>query len=818
MDHLIRDVSYGFRGLWRDRAFAVTTIATLGVALGLATAVFIIFNAYVLRPYAVRDPYSLHEIRWRSQNASGRLFRWGDYQELQSQQALFDGIIAERNRPVAFEARTIVAAFVSGNYFENLGARIHLGRQLAAFDATTPGSAPVAVLSHKTWTALFEGDVSVIGREIRLNNQVVTIVGVTAKEFIGINDTPPDLWMPVTMHGEIIRQDLFGTNQPRELALIGRLRAGVTAAQAEAALTPLIPRLVERTDSVRAEILPQATPASLSLEEIAVLSPVFASFVLVLLAASANVTNVMLARANVRQREIGIRLSVGASRGRVVRQLFTEGMLISVLAGIVGLALGSLVTRTGLNAFVLALPSAAAVTRIIPLDFDHRVFAFTFLVAGATTVLFALMPALHATRMTLTGALRGELSGSVRGATLRNFLVASQVAVSVVLLIGAATLVRNGLNIESTELGLRTAGVISVSQDAPGENLLAQAAELLRNEPRVSQVAVASGIPLHGQFPKVPLRATSDSPVVITSYMFVSPEYFPTVSVPILRGRPFSADEARSEAKVGILSASAARSLWPDEEPIGKTIQVWIAPEPRSDLMTRRELASTADVARQSETVTVIGIAGDVVSGLIYEGRDRSHLYLPTSAGAQHAKALLVGARSIQDLRPESLQALLQNIHPNPLAFDAMTLDDALAIQRFPLMVASWIGLVLSGVALILSVSGLYGVVTHSVSQRTREIGIRMALGASSAAVVRMLMTQSGRLVAVGGGVGLVFSLGVLSILRALLVKLDNLYLLDAAAVISSALLIGAAAAIATYYPARRASTIEPSEVLRAEG
>jgi hypothetical protein len=299
--------------------------------------------------------------------------------------------------------------------------------------------------------------------------------------------------------------------------------------------------------------------------------------------------------------------------------------------------------------------------------------------------------------------------------------------------------------------------------------------------------------------------------------MFVSPEYFSTVSVPIVRGRPFSADEGRAEAKVGIVSASAARSLWPNEEPIGKTIQVWIAPEPRPDLSRHRELASTADVVRQSETVTVIGIAGDVVSGLVYEGRDRSHLYLPTSAGAQHAKALLVRPRSIQDLRPESLQALLQTIHPNPLAFDAMTLDDALALQRLPLMVASWIGLVLSGVALLLSVSGLYGVVTHSVSQRTREIGIRMALGATSAAVVRMLMAQSGRLVAVGGGTGLVFSVGLLSILRTLLVKLDNVYLLDVAAVTASTLLIGAAAAIATYYPARRAAYIEPSVTLRSE-
>ena len=524
----------------------------------------------------------------------------------------------------------------------------------------------------------------------------------------------------------------------------------------------------------------------------------------------------MLARANMRQREIGIRLSIGASRGRVVRQLLTEGLVVSALAGMVGLALASLVIRTGLAVFFLALPSAAALTRVVPLDFDYRVFLFTFAVAAATTVLFALLPALHATRVTLTGALRGELGGAVRGSTLRSFLVASQVTVSLVLLVGAATLMRNGSAIGSTDLGLQTAGIFSIQQDARGENLIPQAATLLTNEPRVADVAVTSSNPLHGQLPKLPLRASSGSEVVVTSYMFVSPEYFSTVGIPVLRGRKFSADEGRTEAKVGVLSAAAARRLWPNEDPIGKTIQVWIAPETRPDLHTKRELVGSEDIARQSSAVTVIGIASDVVSGLVYEGRDRAHLYLPTAATAPHAKALLVRGRSPQELRPDTLQTLLQAVHPNLLAFDVMPLADALAIQMFPLMVASWIGLVLSGVALALSVSGLYGVVTHSVSQRTREIGIRMALGASSAAVVRLLMTQSGRLVAVGGGVGLIVSLAVLSILKAL-VKLDNVSLLDAGAFATSVALIGAAAGIATYYPARRASHIDPAETLRAD-
>jgi hypothetical protein len=177
VEHLTRDVIYAWRGLWRERAFALTTVTTLAVALALVTVVFTIFNAYVLRPYAVRDPYSLHEIRWRSQGGSGRMFRWSDYEELRSQRAVFDDVIAERNRSLMWEGRRLLAGFVSGNYFESLGGRIHLGRPLAEFDATAPGASPVAVLSYQAWQALFDGDSAALGREIRLNDQTLTVVG-----------------------------------------------------------------------------------------------------------------------------------------------------------------------------------------------------------------------------------------------------------------------------------------------------------------------------------------------------------------------------------------------------------------------------------------------------------------------------------------------------------------------------------------------------------------------------------------------------------------------------------------------------------------
>src|SRR6185436_4700599 len=316
-----------------------------------------------------------------------------------------------------------------------LGGGVLIGRTLAEFDARFDNSNPVVVLSHNAWTRRYDGDPAIIGRTIRLNDQLATIVGVMQEEFFGLNDTPPDAWVPVTMHPSVMKQDLFGVKQPRELALIARLRPEVTAEQVVSALSPHMARLSEREGTVRAEVLPQATPAPLTPGLVARLSPVFAAFGLVLIAACANVSNVMLARANTRQREIGIRLALGARRWRVVRQLLIEGLLIAGISGVLALGFASLVLRAGLAIFFMSLPpSFAAIARVLPLEVDHRVFLFTLIVAGIATIMFALLPALHGTRLTLTSALRGELSSGVRGSRLRNALVISQVAVSVVLI------------------------------------------------------------------------------------------------------------------------------------------------------------------------------------------------------------------------------------------------------------------------------------------------------------------------------------------------------------------------------------------------
>lgn len=818
VEQLRQDLRYGVRTLFADRTFSIATIGTLAVALALVTVVFAIFNAYVLRPYAVRDPYSLHELRWQSQDAGGRTFRWRDYQELLTRTDLFETVIAERNREVTRGNQPVLAAFVSGNYFDDLGARVSLGRGLAEFDARSPGDAPVAVLSDDAWRRLFDRDPAVLGRELRLNDRVFSVIGVAHRQFTGLNDSPPDVWVPVTMHAAVMTLDLFRGEQPRELALIARLQPHVTPAQAEEALGEFMTRVMERNGPVRPQVLLHATPAPLTLELMLVLAPIFGAFGLVLVAACANVSNLMLARGQARYRDIAVRLSLGASRGRVVRQMLTEGLLLAVVAGLAAIGLASLILELGLTVLFQTLPpSSAAMTRVVPLDLDHRVFGFTFLIAALTTVMFALLPSLQATNLSLTQALRGEMRSGRRGSRLRSILVAGQVAVSLMLLIGAVTFARNSALAAGAPLGIETDGAVSVQRRIVPRSAIPGAVDALANDPAVASVAVVSSMPLGEQVPRTPMQASGSDRITGVSLLHVSPPYFDLLGVSVPRGRQFNEDEGRAEAPVGVVSAAGAAALWPGEDPLGKTVRVFTAPVQRPDLtMARRSLVSGTDIAREGVDVTIVGVAEDVVSGMIYEGQTPL-LYMPTSAIGSKASSILARMRAAGDTTPEQLQKLFTRAQISPISFEAYPLNEALALQLYPLRVSSWISMVLSSIALTLSVSGIFGVVAYALSRRTREIGIRTALGATPGAVVRLVMRQSSRLVIAGSLAGFLISFTVLAALRAM-VTLPGLRLLDPVAFIGSVAIVAAAAIAATFVPARRAGRVDPVRALRAEG
>jgi putative ABC transport system permease protein len=329
-------------------------------------------------------------------------------------------------------------------------------------------------------------------------------------------------------------------------------------------------------------------------------------------------------------------------------------------------------------------------------------------------------------------------------------------------------------------------------------------------------VVAANRIPLFGEPPAVPLLQPTG--VVRASYNFVSPDYFSLLGIQILRGRGFSAEEARQESPVVVVSAAAATKLWPGEDPIGKTLRLNIEPAgTRLQVAeTVHDLRKVGDESKHAIVATVVGVATDAVSGFVYIGTDHAHVYLPTSAGGTRADALMVRPRAV-GVPMEQLKTILQRAHPDPMAFDLLPLDDIVQLQMFPLRAASGIGSLLSAVALALSISGLYGVLTYTFGQRTQEIGIRLALGASTPAIRQLVFAESLRRAAVGIALGLLTGFTVMKLLSTV-VRLDNVSVIDPCAFVISSVLIGSAVGLASYGPARRASRIDPSAMLRADG
>ena len=804
LEHFTRDLKYGARALWHSPSFLFTTVLTLTVALSLVTVAFAIFNAYVLRPFAVKDPGSLHRVAWRAPDSGGQQFRWEDYEALRRQRsASLPAVIAEYMRLVSSGGRALAVAFVSDNYFESLAPRMLLGRGLGPTDA----HAHAVVLSHQAWSRVFAADPAALGRDIDLDGRRFTVVGILHPEFGGLDEYPRDAWVPYSTYRDM-RPVPAGTVPVRDVEILVRLNPDVALARAEAELKPFAARMADRTKvpaDLRTILIPNATANAISVELLAVLSPVFAAFGLVLLAACANVSNVMLARAVSRQREIAVRLSLGATRGRVVRQLLTEGLFIAVLAGAAALALAAWLLRAGVVALFSTLPpTLAALMRVVPLSLDSRVFLFALVVAAATTLAFALVPALQASRQRLTDALHGQRSGTRSAARLRSALVVAQVAVSLVLVVAALTLAGNFRSLGALDLGYQTRGVSSINIRGDDAQILGRLTDVLSADPRIVELAVTGGNPLFIPSRNVAARPSVAAQAVATRYSFVSPEYFTILRIPIARGRAFTSEEASAAAPVTIVSEATARAFWPNANPIGQTIAI-----ERANGRPVEEIDGYTDV-------TVVGIVPDVVTGLLVNGKDANHMYMPVHARHPEAAALLMRPRSASEFRGGALQELFRRTGVDAETFETVPLDEMRDAQMYPLRAAAWVGGILGVIALILSISGLYGVLSYTLSQRTREIGIRMALGATAGAVVALVMRQSVRLAGIGAIVGLGIAFTALKFLSSV-VRLKEVSLLDAAPFAAALVLVLAATALAAYAPARRATRVDPAETLRAE-
>jgi hypothetical protein len=406
--------------------------------------------------------------------------------------------------------------------------------------------------------------------------------------------------------------------------------------------------------------------------------------------------------------------------------------------------------------------------------------------------------------MSLTDALRGPGGSPRRGSRARNALVVGQVAVAVVLVVLAVTLARSGAAVGAIDLGFDTDGVMSVNVRGEQDDLARPLADALAADPRVSEVAVTSGNPLFNNMATVAAAAAGTLATTHTPTTFVSPEFFSILRIPILRGRAFRPDEARSAARVAIVSAATAKAFWPGADPIGKTIRI-----ERADGRPVDELLDYPEV-------TVVGTVGDIVTGMMIAGRDAGHIYLPMTSANAHATAILIRGRADRRLGADAMQEMFRRVAPDPQIFEVLPLADMRTVQMYPLWAASSVGALLGVVALVLSVSGLYGVLTYTVSRRTREIGIRMALGATARAVVRLVLEQSARLAGIGALVGVVVTFVAMKLL-ATIIRFTTISLVDVAAFAAGVTLIGAATILAAYRPARRAAGVDPAQTLRCD-
>ena len=724
---------------------------------------------------------------------------------MRSQHSVFSDVLATMESTMRFENRSLRGRLVSGNYFSMLGVDTALGRPILPDDATVPGSQPVLVLSYTAWKNYFGEDPGVIGRKVLVRGSTFEVIGVTRPEFSGLDSSPSDFYIPLTMVSVLSRpDDLFGPAKPAMLEVIGRLRPGVSVKQATAAITSLIRSLTEHLPEGKQAgsswLSSKATPFELTPGILMAYAPLFAAFGLVLVIACANVSNMMLARAMARQREIGVRLALGAGRIRLVRQLLTESFLLAILAGALGMACAYWTVHGALRLFLDNMPAASfpGNQRFLDLAIDHRVVYFAVLVAALATIAFGLVPALQASALGLTSALRGEFGGAFRSSRLRNSLVICQVTLCLVFLVLAASLFRTSAATQRLDMGVDVHGVVTSGLD---KGYASKLAALLATQPWVDSFAGAAALPLGGRLLALPVAPAGASNVVLTGYNFVSPAYFTVIRVPILRGRNFTAQEAATQAPVTIISQAAAERFWPQEDAIGKVLRI-----------DRPKLgpAFSPDFAE----AIVIGIARNVGRDPRLGFDDRSCLYFPISASAaDRYRTILIRGKGDSDTTLRSVQTAIQSVAAFAEA-QPLRLEEVYARIVYPYRILALVSSVLGGLALLLTLSGMYGVMSYLVSQRSKEIGLRIALGATPGRVMRLVIAQSMRLALAGLAFGLPLSFAVLALLGKIipLAKAGDFIAYTVALCV-----IAMAAFVAAFFPSLRAARVDPMSTLRTD-
>src|SRR5260370_5968169 len=534
-----QDTRYAIRGFRRAPVFALTVVATIALGLGLITAFFTVLNAFYLRPLAVHDPYSLYEIFWTDRTGDGHDFTWPEFQEFLRENPAHSEALAYLRVGARLDGRQESGILVTAEYFRMLGVSAALGRTLLPEDYSAPGGEQVIVLSYSAWQNQFAGDPHIIGKKVLLRGYPFEVVGGAPSGFNGLGARPTDFWAPLTMSARFDSgPHLFGPERPRLLGIVARLKSGFGVRQAQAGVTVWAQRVTANAPNDRkaagAAFVSRATTKPFNPKNVLMFSVLLAAFMVVLLIGCTNVANLMLSRAVSRQREIGIRLSLGATRGRLILQLLAESILLALPAAALGFVLSQAFIGLAIRVLFRTLPpgiAAGVLTRIPSLPLDLRVFGFGLAAALVSALLFGLAPAVQATRTNVMQAARGDFSSEFRPSRLRNALVVGQITVCVLLLITAAILLRGIKRIETLDTGLSTRASIEMVVE---EESRARVLERLSIDPAVQILSAGRNAPVNLK-PMVPVMPHEGGTRLQIESNRVSPEYFTVFEIPIMR-------------------------------------------------------------------------------------------------------------------------------------------------------------------------------------------------------------------------------------------------------------------------------------------
>ena len=800
MDSLLKDVRYALRALMRRPAFTAVAVITLALGIGANTAIFSVVHGVLLEPLPYPESDRLVAVRQANLPAQpDTQVAPGNFLEWQRQNTTFASVAAYRTISYTLTGdgnpERLLAGRVSVGLFKLLGAQLLLGRDFL-IEEDQPGREKVVIVGEGLWARRFGSDPKVVGKTLKLDGEDFAVVGVMPAAFRLPDQRERELWTPIAFKDN--ERTLY---QARYIDAIGRLKPEASLAQAQSEMTAISARLAQEHPDGNAGWTITVKPLlDFVVGDVkTILWVLFGAVALVLLIACANVTNLLLARATTRQKEMAVRAALGAGRARIVRQLATESLLLALLGALAGWPLA----WWGLRVLLAAAP--ADLPRLASVSIDNRALLFTLGVTLLTALVFGLVPTLQVLRFDSNPALKDQRSRSVRQQRIGNVLIASEVALALVLLVGGGLLLRTVWQLNHVDPGFDVRNALAVTIQLPqkkyaGPPQMARFAEQLAQQvstlPGVAATGVARILPIVHDLPTgfyfEGRSRENDNELPQTNYSAVSPGYFKAMGIPLIAGRAFTETDAQDAPRVAIISQTLAQRYFPKSDAIGKRINVNTGPE------SYRE---------------IVGIVGDVKqNGLTRE--TKPHTYEPFAQAPNQFMTLIV--RSTSD--PVSL---VPAIRSQVLALDSelplqrvTTLDRMIANsirqQRFTSLVLS----VFAAVALLLAAAGLYGVISYSVAQRTHELGIRVALGAQVKDVMRLVLRQGMTFVMAGEVIGIIGAFALTRLLGGLLFGVTPT---DAATFIAVTAGLTFVALLACYIPARRATKVDPLVALRYE-